>query len=117
MYSGPHTEENDVKSVYLAWVGSVALCVAVLSGASGCATALPPTGTAEEEAAYDLSRIVMARLTEDPFLERASIQATSDEGVVTLRGMIRSEAQRMRALSIARSTAGVRGVIDSLRFY
>ena len=86
------------------------LAVAVAGVTIGCTTA-------DQRAATDLSHLVMARLTNDPFLERASIQANSDEGVVTLRGMLRNESQRARALSIARSTPGVRGVIDHLRIY
>lgn len=93
------------------------LAVAVAGVTIGCTTADAPPVTADQRAATDLSHLVMARLTNDPFLERASIQANSDEGVVTLRGMLRNESQRARALSIARSTPGVRGVIDHLRIY
>ena len=95
----------------------LALAVAVSGLAMGCATADAPAATADQREATELSQRVMARLTNDPFLERASIRATSDEGVVTLRGMLRNESQRARALSIARATPGVRGVIDQLRIF
>lgn len=81
-------------------------------GAAGCATTGEPLST---DAA--LSQSVMDRLGQELLLERASVLATSADGVVTLTGVVRTDAQRARAMAIARSTAGVREVVDRLRRY
>jgi osmotically-inducible protein OsmY len=43
------------------------------------------------------------------------VEANEVEGVVILRGTVLSEADRARAVEIARTTAGVQKVTDSLR--
>ncbi len=62
----------------------------------------------------DIETDVLDRLRQDPMTERFPLSVTSEEGVVTLAGFVRSEAARMRAVSIARGASGVKGVIDNL---
>lgn len=91
--------------------GTVVL--AVLALGPGCATV--------DEAAQSpdavIEQAVMDRLTQEMMLSRGALMASSKDGVVTLHGMVHTEAQRARALAIARSTSGVRDVVDRLRDY
>lgn len=95
------------------WCGLVMMACVLVAGATGCAT------TAGEPVSPDtaLSQSVMDRLGQEMLLERASLLATSTEGVVTLTGVVRTDAQRVRAVAITRSTPGVRDVVDRLRRY
>ena len=51
----------------------------------------------------------------DDLLEGSDIDVTTRAGVVMLAGTVPSEASRARAISIAKSTDGVKSVTDSLR--
>ena len=51
----------------------------------------------------------------DNLLEGSDIDVTTRAGVVMLAGTVPSEASRARAISIAKSTDGVKSVTDSLR--
>jgi osmotically-inducible protein OsmY len=58
-----------------------------------------------------------SRMASDPETARLSLGIEADNGVVTLSGRIDNPAVRMRALSIARNTDGVRSVVDkTIRF-
>ena len=48
-------------------------------------------------------------------LEGSNVDVDTDSGVVTLSGTVTSEAGRARALAIAKSTDGVKSVVDKLR--
>ena len=50
----------------------------------------------------------------DPAVKGRQIEVTSHDGVVTLRGEVASEAERGQALMLARNSAGVQRVEDSL---
>ena len=88
-----------------------AVVMSVLALAPGCATV--------DEAAQSpdavIEQAVMDRLTQEMMLSRGALMASSKDGVVTLHGVVRTEAQRARALAIVRSTSGVRDVVDRLR--
>ena len=47
---------------------------------------------------------------------RYPLSVTCEEGVVTLTGNVRGEPAKMRAVSVARGAAGVKGVIDNLTY-
>ena len=93
------------------------LAVGLLCGGMGCAT--PPADGAAEERTSDreLESAILGRLNQEMLLDRASIRPSSDQGVVTLTGVVRNESQRMRAVAITRATPGVLGVIDHLRAF
>lgn len=89
------------------------LAVTPVSGmlASGCAT----TRMAGEES--DDARItgrVGRALTSDPEVRRYSIDVDTLDRVVTLRGVVENDNARSSAEQIARSTEGVRDVVNSL---
>lgn len=93
----------------------MALAVGSLAGLAGCSTPPPEAAADLRVPDQELEKNVSSRLSQEMVLNRASIRPVSDEGVVTLNGLVNSEAQRMRAIAIARATPGVLGVIDQLK--
>ena len=53
-------------------------------------------------------------LMNDSALEGSDIDVDVNDGVVTLKGTVRSEAGRTRAVAIAKGSAGVKSVTDTL---
>jgi len=72
-----------------------------------CATHRSPGGTQEDELIVDE---VMARLRSEPSLRHADILVDSEQGVVTLRGIVDDIIDRNLAESIARRVEGVKSV-------
>jgi osmotically-inducible protein OsmY len=50
----------------------------------------------------------------DDHVQARNIDVSTSNGVVTLSGNVNSEAERQRALQLAKDTAGVRSVTDRL---
>ena len=78
---------------------------------SGKAAAAKPGEPAG--AAWTTTKI-QARYFADPDVKGRNIDVTTRDGVVTLSGRVETEAQRVKAVQIARGTDGVRAVQDSL---
>jgi hyperosmotically inducible protein len=62
-----------------------------------------------------LTAAVKARFLADPDISGLKIDVDTAQGVVMLSGVLRSNAERQRALSVARETTGVRSVVDELQ--
>jgi osmotically-inducible protein OsmY len=77
------------------------------------AVAAQKVGETMEEAA--LTTKIKAKMALDDSVKSRAIDVTTDDGVVTLGGTVRSTAERERAVSLARETAGVSRVIDHLQ--
>lgn len=58
---------------------------------------------------------VKAKLIEDPVTKARKIDVDTVNGVVTLTGLVDTEAEIKRALEIASSVAGVKKVVNNLR--
>lgn len=58
---------------------------------------------------------IKAKMALDDTIEATAIDVDTEGSVVTLSGTVRSEAERARALQLARETEGVTRVIDRLR--
>jgi len=61
-----------------------------------------------------LTSKIKAKMALDDRIDAASIDVDTDGSVVTLTGRVRSEAERTRALQLARETDGVTAVVDRL---
>ena len=86
------------------------VCVAAMVG--GCST---PGGGAGEETLTDpqIASDVMTRLNDDTVMGRSKpINVEVQDGVVTLRGVLRTDTLRARAESVARGTPGVKDVVN-----
>jgi hypothetical protein len=69
------------------------------------------------EAVKDVSLTakIKAKMALDDIVKARSIDVTTDGTSVTLTGQVHSEAERDRAVALARETEGVQKVVDSLR--
>lgn len=62
-----------------------------------------------------LTAKIKSKMTLDDTIEAAEIDVDTSGSVVTLSGTVDSEAERARAVQLARETAGVTSVVDELR--
>jgi hyperosmotically inducible protein len=62
-----------------------------------------------------LTTKIKAKMALDDSVKALNLNVDTKDSVVTVRGDVRSEAERQRALALARETAGVTQVIDQLR--
>jgi hypothetical protein len=66
-------------------------------------------------AAGRLTAKIKAKMALDDLVRARAIDVDTLKGVVTLSGAVASEAERQRAVRLARETAGVTSVVDRLR--
>jgi hyperosmotically inducible protein len=110
----------------------------LLGGEGGSSTPVGTTGTLDRERARDtgagigektakaagavqravddgaLTAKIKSKMALDDQVRALDINVDTTGGVVTLRGHVRSEAERWRALQLARETSGVTSVKDEL---
>ena len=93
----------------------VMLGMAVLLGAGGCATSSGP-GEPDAVAFLDnrLTGEIVRRLRDDPVTAPHAFGVFVRDGVVTIESAIASGYVHSRAIAIARSTPGVKNVLDKL---
>lgn len=77
------------------------------------AVAAKKVGESMEEAR--LTAKIKAKMALDDSVRALAIDVTTSGSVVTLEGTVRSTAERERAVSLARETAGVSQVVDRLQ--
>ena len=83
----------------------------------GCAQREPATPSANTQAENKLEKQILQRLSTDPITSKLKFRIDLDDGVVTLMGRADSAEVRLRAISVVRSTPGVRAVIDKIYRY
>ncbi len=81
------------------------------------AAASPPVMAGQLGAIKDgwLVMKIHSAMVDEDVLSGSNIDVDVDKGMVTLKGTVRSEAGRSRAVAVARSSDGVKTVIDQLR--
>jgi len=106
--------------------GKLVLSVLLIGGARAAAAPAPvlraqaqaqaPAAAVEQGRERDAAVTVKigAQIQGQDELRGADIRVSTQDGIVTLQGMVRSEADRQRALEIARTTTGVVSVADRL---
>jgi len=62
-----------------------------------------------------LTSKIKAKMALDDLVKSAAIDVDNEGGVVTLKGTVRSEAERVRAVQLTRETEGVSSVNDRLQ--
>ncbi|HEX5474138.1 MAG TPA: BON domain-containing protein [Vicinamibacterales bacterium] len=62
-----------------------------------------------------LTAKIKSKMALDDTVRARAIDVTTSGGVVTVSGTVRSEAEKTRALQLARETSGISRVIDHLR--
>jgi osmotically-inducible protein OsmY len=86
-----------------------------LAALSACATVERAAAPASADQA--LALLVQDRLGQDAVTRRNQFRVAADGGVVTVRGFVSNEPDRMRTLGVIRGTPGVASVVDQLRIY
>lgn len=61
-----------------------------------------------------LTAKIKSKMGLDDMVQARRIDVTTDNGIVTLTGTVGSQAERQRAVQLARETAGVKSVTDRL---
>jgi osmotically-inducible protein OsmY len=85
---------------------------------AGCAS-LPGEDARSDASSPDvlLAQLVQDRLGQDAVTARNQFSVSASAGVVTVRGFVSNEPDRMRTLGVVRGTPGVQAVVDQLRIY
>jgi hyperosmotically inducible periplasmic protein len=97
------------------------LAAPVLVGvfSTGCSRASsetePPRGIGRTIEDAGITASVKLSLAFEPGVSAIGINVDTDRGVVTLRGEVRSEAERQLAAKVAEDAAHVREVVNELR--
>ena len=94
---------NEASRLAGAWMASLLLFGITLSSTAG---AEPPSDVSDDA----IVERVMERLNADRELGAHHIRASSRNGIVHLRGKVASAAAAKRAIVLAETTQGVRGV-------
>ena len=97
--------------------GVVDKSVDAVKGTSGTVakdseSAAQKTGTFLSDA--EITTAVKTKLATDSGVHAMDVHVDTDKGVVTLTGSVRSDAEKVNALHIARKTKGVKRVVDKL---
>jgi len=69
----------------------------------------------EEASDASLTTKIKAKMALDDLVKARAIDVTTERGVVTVSGSVSSQAERERALALARDTEGVTRVVDHLQ--
>jgi osmotically-inducible protein OsmY len=100
----------------LAMLARVTVASAGMLGAlSGCAACSTAEAARMQASDSTIAAAVKAKLAADGDLQPAEIVVTAKEGIVTLKGRVKTDLARERAERDARETDGVRRVIDLVK--
>ena len=95
------------------WMRTAATLLLAASLSTACASARATSRPAATDDS-SVSTRVRTMLLNDPQVNGGTINVTATNGVVTLSGRVRSEAERERAVALARQTSGVTDVRSEL---
>lgn len=80
----------------------------------GAKTAVAANKAGEVIADGALTAKIKSKMALDDLVKARSIDVTTTDNIVTLRGTVRSAAEHDRAVQLAKETAGVKQVVDRL---
>lgn len=92
---------------------SLLATLAVVMSLTGCTT-MPDHNALEPTTDAQLANAVLQRLTQDAVTGMSTFNVEAENGVVTLYGSLPDNTTRARAIAIARSTPGVKDVINKI---
>jgi hyperosmotically inducible protein len=95
-----------------------ALAIAILAGATLAGTGCSIVRGQETVGAYvddaSITTAIKAKFVEDKTVDAAAIKVETLHGTVQLSGFAKSQAEKMQAENIARTTKGVRAVQNNM---
>ena len=113
-----------IKKRFTLWIALGACSAAIAVGLAGCDSGTPAQTVQRAEQSSEKMKAtvndgvitgkIKSAYLADELVKGLSINVTTTSGNVELDGKVGSEAERNRALQIARATAGVRQVVDKL---
>jgi len=62
----------------------------------------------------DLQRLVLSHIRQDPRTKETDVDVAADEGIVTLTGSVKTNAERIAVETVAKQERGVRAVANDL---
>jgi osmotically-inducible protein OsmY len=92
---------------------SILATLAAVMTLAGCAT-MPDNSVLQPTTDAQLADAVLQRLNQDAMTGKSAFGVKAESGVVTLYGSLPNNALRARAIAIARSTPGVKDVINKI---
>jgi osmotically-inducible protein OsmY len=92
---------------------SILATLAAMMTFAGCTT-MPDNSSVQPATDAELANAVLQRLTQDAVTGMSTFNVEADHGVVTLYGALPDNTIRARAIAIARSTPGVKDVINKI---
>jgi hyperosmotically inducible periplasmic protein len=87
--------------------------LAAMMTLAGCTT-MQDSSSVEPTTDAQLANAVLQRLTQDAVTGMSTFNVEAENGVVTLYGALPDNTIRARAIAIARSTPGVKDVINKI---
>ena len=99
---------------------AVAAALLLALGVAGCATDRGPDAEPKRTATQTVSDAaitakVKTLFAADEVVKAHKINVDTVQGVVTLNGVVRTDAEKQRAMDIARRADGVRSVRDNIK--
>lgn len=90
-------------------------CLAAVTLPACGGMSIRPAGTSVAVDDATISARVKTTLLNDPQVGALEIDVTTSNGVVTMSGTVKSQAEAERAIQLARQTNGVKDVISHLK--
>ena len=99
------------------WASQLSGCLLVVAGAAGEAGYVASQERTAKTTMSDqlISTKIKTKLIGDEAIKARNINVDTYDGVVTLRGIVFSSAQKARAKSLANETKGVKKVVSHLK--
>ena len=96
------------------FIAGCLLGLTLLVGGAGCATMSSVDPASMTDA--DIVAEAQDRLRADPIAGRTVYVVSCEQGVLTIEGVVKGATMRVAALSAAKSTPGVKEVVDRLKY-
>jgi osmotically-inducible protein OsmY len=92
------------------WIGC-GVCAVALIMLIGCATTSGREGAGESSEDAAITAKVQSSLMADPLVKASGINVETKQGVVHLRGTVKTEQERFRAIQLVQGVSGVREIV------
>ena len=108
-----HDQEIEMKML-MKWLAAIAVAFTLI-GAVGCSSTSTRESTGQYVDDSSITTKVKTKFVEDKTVSAMRIHVETFQGVVQLSGFANSDAERNRAIELARSVPGVKDVKDDIQ--
>jgi osmotically-inducible protein OsmY len=92
------------------WIGC-GVCAVALLMLIGCAATSSREGAGESSEDAAITAKVQSSLMADPLVKASAINVETKQGVVHLRGVVKTEQERFRAIQLVQGVSGVKEIV------